>query len=131
VGENHGILFLYVRRNAFIGSTNFPILQLQLEGGYDPLNFRLQPKGISNSPILRHQLEGGYNPLSLPRPTTQKYKCRQPVTTTESINLLLIYRCHYHNLSLLLYFINYNHSNPYVSNPHTKIHKNFFQIKYS
>jgi hypothetical protein len=131
VGENHIMIFLYVRRNTFIGSTNFLIFQLQLEGGSNPLVFRLQPEGSSNSPILWHQPEGGYNPLSLPRPTTQKYKCRQPVTTTESINLLLICHCHCHNLSLLLYFINCYHSNPYASNPHTKIHKNVFQIKYS
>jgi hypothetical protein len=34
--ENHEIIS-YISKNAFIGSTKFPILQLQLEGGYDPL----------------------------------------------------------------------------------------------
>jgi hypothetical protein len=29
--------FLIYQKITFIGSTNFPILQLQLEGGYDPL----------------------------------------------------------------------------------------------
>jgi hypothetical protein len=29
--------FLIYQKNTFIGSTNFPILQLQLEGGYNPL----------------------------------------------------------------------------------------------
>jgi hypothetical protein len=36
MGENHKILS-YISKNAFIGSTNFPILQIQLEGGYKPL----------------------------------------------------------------------------------------------
>jgi hypothetical protein len=37
MGENHIMIFLIYQKNTFIGSTNFPILQLQLEGGYDPL----------------------------------------------------------------------------------------------
>jgi hypothetical protein len=49
MGENHGMIFLYVRRNTFIGSTNFPIFQLQLEGGSNPLILRLQPEGSYNS----------------------------------------------------------------------------------
>jgi hypothetical protein len=36
MGENHRMLS-YISKNTFIGSTNFPILQLQLEGGYNPL----------------------------------------------------------------------------------------------
>jgi hypothetical protein len=36
MGENHKI-FSYISKITFIGSTNFPILKLQLEGGYDPL----------------------------------------------------------------------------------------------
>jgi hypothetical protein len=48
MGENHKILS-YISKNTFIGSTNFPILQLQLEGGYDPLFTRLQPEGSYNS----------------------------------------------------------------------------------
>jgi hypothetical protein len=36
MGENH-IMLSYISKNTFIGSTNFPILQLQLEGGYNPL----------------------------------------------------------------------------------------------
>jgi hypothetical protein len=62
-GENHIMIFLYVRRNTFIGSTNFPIFQLQLEGGSNPLILRLQPEGSSNSLIYQLQLEGGSNPL--------------------------------------------------------------------
>jgi len=34
--ENHK-MFSYISKITFIGSTNFLILQLQLEGGYDPL----------------------------------------------------------------------------------------------
>jgi hypothetical protein len=34
--EKH-IRISYISKNTFIGSTNFPILQLQLEGGYDPV----------------------------------------------------------------------------------------------
>jgi hypothetical protein len=37
MGENHIMIFLYIVKNTFIGSTNFPILQLQLEGGSNPL----------------------------------------------------------------------------------------------
>jgi hypothetical protein len=49
--------FLYIVKKTFIGSTKLPILQLQLQGGYDPLftgsNLKeattqilyLQPKG--------------------------------------------------------------------------------------
>jgi hypothetical protein len=29
--------FLIYQNNTFIGRTNFPILELQMEGGYDPL----------------------------------------------------------------------------------------------
>jgi hypothetical protein len=36
MGENHRMLS-YISKNTFIGSTNFPILQHQLEGGYNPL----------------------------------------------------------------------------------------------
>jgi hypothetical protein len=36
MGENHRIFLIYIK-NSFIGSTNFQILQLQLEGGYNPL----------------------------------------------------------------------------------------------
>jgi hypothetical protein len=36
MGENQKYFLIY-QNNTFIGSTNFPILQLQLEGGYDPL----------------------------------------------------------------------------------------------
>ena len=50
------------------GSSNSIVLQLQLEGGYNPLIYKLQPEGSSNSLVLRLQPEGGYNPLSLPRP---------------------------------------------------------------
>ena len=101
-GKNHIIFFLYVRRNTFTGITIFLTFQLQLEVVYNPLVFRLQPEGRSNSLILWNQLEGGYNPIFLPHPTTKKYKCRQHITTTESINVLLICHCHCHNLSLLL-----------------------------
>jgi len=38
VGENHRILLLYVKRSTFIGSTNFLVFQLQLEGCHNPLN---------------------------------------------------------------------------------------------
>jgi hypothetical protein len=34
--ENHENIS-YIKNNTFIGSTNFPILQLQLEGGYNPI----------------------------------------------------------------------------------------------
>ena len=46
------------------------ILQLQLERGYNPLIYRIQPEGRSNPMLLRLQPKGGYNPLSLPHPTT-------------------------------------------------------------
>jgi hypothetical protein len=36
MGENHRMIS-YISKNTFIGSTNFPILQHQLEGGYNPL----------------------------------------------------------------------------------------------
>jgi hypothetical protein len=36
MGENH-IMLSYISKITFIGSTNFLILQLQLEGGYNPL----------------------------------------------------------------------------------------------
>jgi hypothetical protein len=37
MGENHMNDFLIFQKNTFIGSTNFPILQLQLEGGSKPI----------------------------------------------------------------------------------------------
>jgi hypothetical protein len=35
--EKNRKMLSYISKNTFIGSTNFPILQMQLEGGYDPL----------------------------------------------------------------------------------------------
>ena len=51
--------------NSLITMTS--ILQIQLEGGYNPLIYRLQPEGSSNSLVLQLQPERGYNPFSLPR----------------------------------------------------------------
>jgi len=36
MGENHKIIS-YISNITFIGSTNFPIIQVQIEGGYEPL----------------------------------------------------------------------------------------------
>ena len=46
------------------------VIQIQLEGGYNPLIYRLQPEGIYNSLVIQLQPEGGYNPLSFPRLAT-------------------------------------------------------------
>jgi hypothetical protein len=47
--ENHEIIFLYVRRNTFIGISNFQIIQNELEGGYDPLFTGSYPKETTTS----------------------------------------------------------------------------------
>jgi len=100
---NHRIIIVYVKINTFIGITNFPIFQLKLEGGPNPLILKIQlegsynsliyqlqveggsnplvcmiqAKGSSNSLVLQNQLEGGYNLLFLPRLVSFKYKCIQ------------------------------------------------------
>jgi hypothetical protein len=82
------MIFLYARRNTFIGSTEFLVFPTTT-------GRRLQPPSISGSNLkeattplfLQHQLEGGYNPLSLPCPAALKYK-RRP-------------NCHYHKLCQL------------------------------
>jgi hypothetical protein len=76
MGENH-IMLSYISKITFIGSTNFQILQHQLEGGTNPLIYRHQPEGSYNSlnspattgrrlqpPIYRLQPEGSSNSLS-------------------------------------------------------------------
>jgi hypothetical protein len=95
----------YISSNTFIGSTNFPILQNQLEGGTKPMIYKHQPKGSYNSLyslsptkmrlLLRIQPEGisnslssmlpigrGYDPIYFPHTSTLKYKCRPTITTT-------------------------------------------------
>jgi hypothetical protein len=57
--------FLIYIKNSFIGSTNFPILQLQLEGGYKPLFIGSNLKESTSPRILWLQLEGCYNPMIL------------------------------------------------------------------
>jgi hypothetical protein len=61
MGENHIMIFLYVKIT-FIGSTNFQILQLQLEGGSNPLFTGSNLKEVYNSLFYQLQLEGGSNP---------------------------------------------------------------------
>jgi hypothetical protein len=58
MGENHEMLS-YISKITFIGSTNFQILQHQLEGGTNPL-------------IYMHQLEGSTNSLSSLTPTGRR-----------------------------------------------------------
>jgi hypothetical protein len=60
--ENHEIIFVIYQKNTFIGSTNFPILWLKLEGGYDPL-FTSSNLKEATTQILWLQPEEGYNPL--------------------------------------------------------------------
>jgi hypothetical protein len=59
MGENH-IMLSYISKITFIGSTNFQILQHQLEGGSNPLK---ETKEATTPYILQLQLEGGSNPL--------------------------------------------------------------------
>jgi hypothetical protein len=57
--------FLIYQNNTFIGSTNFQILQLQLEGGYGPLFTGSNLKEARTPLIIWIQPEGGYNPMIL------------------------------------------------------------------
>jgi hypothetical protein len=67
------MFFLYNKILHSKEATTSKIFQHQLEGGSNPLVYRLQPKGSYNSLYSRLQPEGGYNPLSLPLPSTLKY----------------------------------------------------------
>ena len=74
-GGNHGSLFKIVFQKYLEGSNNplitkTSIFQLQLEGGYDPLIYRLRLEGSCHSLVFRLLPEGGYDLLSLPRPAT-------------------------------------------------------------
>jgi hypothetical protein len=62
MGEKH-IMFSYISNNTFIRRTNFPIFQVQLEGGYNPLFTCSNLKEGIAPGFLWLQLEGGYNPL--------------------------------------------------------------------
>jgi hypothetical protein len=78
--ENHIMFFLIcLFRSTFIGSTNFLVFQLQLEGGSNPLVSGYNPReaptpqfyGSNQKEATTHYVlwlrpEGGYNHLSLP-----------------------------------------------------------------
>jgi hypothetical protein len=68
VGENHKILFLYVK-NYIQGSTNFQFSSSNWKEAPTPWFLRLQNQGSSKSLILWLQPEGGYNPLGSPATT--------------------------------------------------------------
>jgi len=51
-GENHRIIFLYAKRNTFIGNTNFQFSSYNWKEATTPWFLRLQPEGIYNSLIL-------------------------------------------------------------------------------
>jgi hypothetical protein len=57
--------FIIYQNNTFIGSTNFQILQVELEGGHGPLFIGSNLKEARTPLIIWIQPEGGYNVMIL------------------------------------------------------------------